>query len=67
MAAATNCNLVDSLLSDKNVGVSSSGNHQCCLQMKNNIQALEKEVKSLMEIINLLSEELKYNDVLRTG
>jgi hypothetical protein len=30
--------------------------------MKNNTQALEKEVKSLTEIINILSEELKYND-----
>jgi hypothetical protein len=29
--------------------------------MKNKIQALEKKIKSLTEIINILSEELKYN------
>jgi hypothetical protein len=29
---------------------------------KNNIQTLEKEVKSLTEIVNLLNEDLKYND-----
>jgi len=30
--------------------------------MKNNIQAFEKEAKSLTEIINILVDELKYDD-----
>jgi hypothetical protein len=53
--------LVDSLISDNCEEVSLSGNHQCCVLMKNNIQALEKEIKSLTEIINILSEQLKYD------
>jgi archaellum component FlaC len=32
--------------------------------MKNNIQTLEKEAKSLTEIINTLSEELRYNGTM---
>ena len=62
MAAALCHDLVDSIISNNCDEVSLSGNHQCCLLMKNNIQALEKEVKSLTEIINILSEELKHDD-----
>jgi hypothetical protein len=62
MAAAISQDFVSSLISDKWEEVSHCGNHQCCLLMKNNIQALEKEVKSLTEIINILSEKWKHNE-----
>jgi len=50
MAAALRHDYVDALISDNCDGVSLSDDHQCCPLMKNNIQALEKEVKSLTEI-----------------
>jgi len=62
MAAAISQDFVSSLISDNWEEVSHCGNHQCCLLMKNNIQALEKEVKSLTEIINILSEKWKHNE-----
>ena len=33
---------------------------QCCSVMKCDLQALENEVKSMSEVINILREELKY-------
>ena len=49
------------ILSNNCKEASLSGNHQCYILLKNNFRPLEKEAKSLTEIINTLSEELRYN------
>jgi transcription elongation factor Elf1 len=41
----------------KNKGKLGNENQNCCLEMEVNIQSLLNEVKSLNEIINILSEE----------
>jgi hypothetical protein len=62
MAAATSQVSVNGIISDDRDDVSCGDSLQCCLLMKKNIQALEKEIGSLMEVIKVLSEELKFND-----
>jgi hypothetical protein len=50
--------------SPKNViynGVLCNSDCQDCTLMKSKVQALEKEVKSMTEIINILKDELKFN------
>ena len=43
----------------KSFGVFCNSDCQCCVLMKSEIQALENEVKSLTEIINILKDETK--------
>ena len=62
IAAARSHGCEDTLLSDNGEEASFSVNYRSCLLMKNNIQAFEKEAKSLTEIINILVDELKYDD-----
>jgi hypothetical protein len=62
MAAATSQISVNGTISDDRDEVSCSDSLQCCLLMKRNVQALEKEIGSLTEVIKVLSEELKFND-----
>jgi len=61
MAAARSFGCEDALLSDNGEEASSSVNYRSCLLMENNIQAFEKEVKSLTEIISILNDELKHD------
>jgi hypothetical protein len=49
----------DSPLNIENVSAFCTSDHQYCELLKSEVQVLHKEVKSLTEIINLLSEELK--------
>jgi hypothetical protein len=45
----------------KSDGVFCNSDCQCCSLMKRDVQALENEVKSMTEIINIIRDYLKYN------
>ena len=51
--------LCDSPLKSDYISVSGNSNRQYCEQLKNKIEVLHKEVKSLTGIVNLLSAELQ--------
>ena len=53
------CLSVNSPISIENASAFCNSDCKCCAIMKSEVQALDKEVKSLAEIINTLSEELK--------
>ena len=61
MAADTAHYSVNSSIIAKNDGAFCNSDCQGCTLMKSEVQALEKEVKSMTEIINILRDELKYN------
>jgi len=45
----------------KSDGVFCNSDCHCCSLMKSDVKALENEVKSMTEIINILRDELKYS------
>ena len=61
MADAACQALVNSPVKVINNTVSSDGNRQCCLKMQSHIQTLEREIKSLTEIVKILNAERKYD------
>ena len=59
MASGPVCYAVNTSSNSKNFGVFCNSDGQCCVLMKSEIQALENELKSLIEIINILKDETK--------
>ena len=61
MAAGPVRLVVNSPINTENVSAFCNSDCICCAIMKSEVEALDKEVKSLTEIINILSEDLQVN------